>query len=140
MLDIAEDYLATEQHLEAVLKNIEGLRKVYCSADMAEVTDKTQATPCAHVIYMGDKVPESVQAGSLIHVTQTWLVVLAVRLSPDSSKEAGKLLARTLRGIQQNSFVQGIGPLNRVNAPARPLLKSGFGYYPLAFEVRFRVK
>lgn len=140
MLDIAEDYLATEEHFETVLAQVTGLKKVYCSADMAEVTDKTQVTPCAHVIYLGDKVPESVAAGSLTHVTQTWMIVLAVRLSRESSKEAGQLLARTLRAVQKNSFVQGIGPLNRVNATARPLLKGGFGYYPLAFEVKFRVK
>lgn len=140
MNPVQQDYLAAESHLVQVLQGIQGVKKVYSSADLTEVTTKTQITPCLHVAYLGDQVIDASQGGSQNHVKQTWLVVIAVRLGNDSSKDAGQLISKTLKAIQDENMVPALGPLNRITSPAKPLLKGGFGYYPLAFSLAFKVK
>lgn len=140
MNPVQQDYLAAEAHLVQVLQGVQGVKKVYSSADLTEVTNKTQATPCVHVSYLGDQVMDASQGGSQNHVKQTWLVVIAVRLGADSSKDAGQLISKTLKAIQEKNMVPQLGPLNRITSPAKPLLKAGFGYYPLAFSLAFKVK
>ncbi|MDI3326777.1 hypothetical protein QKW35_20565 [Pontibacterium granulatum] len=136
MQDLTDDYLAAEPELIALLDQVEGLRKVYSTADLAELKERSQITPAAHVIYWGDAVPDTAQGGNLSHVTQTWVVVLAVNLR--KKDEAGPLLARI---IQQLSGARiSLGPVQRINPIAKPTFSGGFGYYPLAFNFKFRIK
>lgn len=136
MLELTDDYLAAEPELITLLGQVDGLRKVYGTTDLAELKERSQITPAAHVLYWGDSVPDTVQGGNLTHVTQTWLVVLAINLR--KKDEAGPLLARiiqTLSGAQAS-----LGPVLRVNPTAKPSFNGGFGYYPLAFNIKFRIK
>ncbi len=135
MLELKDDYLAAEPHLIQLLEQVEGIRKVYSSADLAEMEERSQITPAVHLIYRGDRVSEQAQGGMLGRVVQTWTVVLAINLR--QKEQAGALLARlvkTLSGVHT-----ALGPINRVNAP-QPSFRPGFGYYPLAFELTFRTK
>lgn len=135
MLELTTDYLAAEPELVALLEGVEGIRKVYTSADLAEMQERSQVTPAVHLIYQGDRVPAQAQGGMLGRVTQTWMVVLAINLR--QKEQAGALLAtlvQTLSGVHTT-----LGPINRVNAP-QPSFRPGFGYYPLQFELTFRTK
>jgi len=135
MLDLTTDYLAIEPELVALLERVEGIRKVYTSADLAEMQERSQITPAVHVIYRGDEVPLQAQGGALGHVTQKWMVVLAINLR--QKERAGVLLSRLIKAM--SGVHTGLGPFNRVNAP-QPSFRPGFGYYPLAFEIKFRTK
>lgn len=135
MLELQNNYLAAEPELITLLEGLEGIRKVYSSADLAEMKERSQVTPAVHLIYRGDQVPDQAQGGMIGHVTQTWLVVLVINLRQKA--QAGELLAsliKTLSGVHTT-----LGPINRVNAP-QPSFRPGFGYYPLAFEIKFRTK
>ncbi|WP_293266744.1 hypothetical protein [Neptunomonas sp.] len=135
MLDLQEDYLAAEGHLVEKLGSIEGIRKVYCSCDLAEMKEEAQNTPALHVIYNGDTVTNNAQGGALSHPKQTWVIVLAVNLRKKG--EAGVLLAKVLKHM---AGAHGpLGSFKRVNA-GRPSFTRGFGYYPMAYEITFRVK
>lgn len=135
MLELKDDYLAAEPHLIQLLEQVEGIRKAYGSADLAEMQERSQITPAVHVIYRGDRIPLQAQGGAVGHVTQTWTVVLAIDLR--QKEKAGELLAKLIKAL--SGVVTPLGPLNRVNAP-QPSFRPGFGYYPLAFEIKFRTQ
>ena len=136
MFQLTDDYLVAEDHLVQRLQSIEGLRTVYRSCDLAEMKERGQVTPAAHVIYAGDAVPNTAQGGMLAHVTQTWMVVVTVNLR-DQNK-AGALIASV---IDEMAGLHGeLGNFVRVNAPSRPGFSNGFGYYPLAYQIKFKTK
>lgn len=142
MHDIGDNYLAAEQHLIDVAKTVTGFRQVYSANDLAEVEELSQVTPACHVIYLGDAVPEIAQGGTFSHVTQTWLLIIAIRQGrgQTQNKEAGQLIKQLLVALHSNSLVDGKHVLTRINSPAKPRYTKGHAYYPLAFNVKFRLK
>ncbi len=135
MQALQDDYLAVEGYLVEQLSSIDGIRKVYRSCDLAEMKETAQTTPALHVIYNGDQVTNTAQGGALAHVKQAWLVVLTVDLR--RHRDTGALLARVIKAM--SGLHCELGTLVRVNAP-RPGFSQGFGYYPLAFEITFRIQ
>lgn len=142
MYDIGDNYLAAEQHLIDVAKTVTGFRQVYSANDLAEVEELSQVTPACHVIYFGDAVPEIAQGGTFSHVTQTWLLIIAIRQGrgQNPNQEAGKLIKQLLVALHGNSLVDDKHVLTRINSPAKPRYTKGHAYYPLAFNVKFRLK
>lgn len=142
MNDISDNYLIAGEHLEAVAKTVADIRKVYSTNDLSEVEERSQVTPACHVIYFGDAVPDIAQGGTLSHVTQTWLLIIVVRhgQGQNPNKEAGELIKKLLVALHNNSLVEGKHVLTRVNSPAKPRYTKGHAYYPLAFNVKFRLK
>ena len=142
MHDIGDNYLAAEQHLIAVAEKVKGFRKVCSTNDLAEVEELSQTTPACHVIYFGDSVPEIAQGGAFSHVTQTWLLIIVVRQGRGETpnKEAGQLIKQLLVELHNNSLVDNKYVLTRINSPAKPRYTKGHAYYPLAFNVKFRLK
>lgn len=135
MLELKDDYLAAEQELIDTVAQVNGIRKVYSSADLAQMEERSQICPAVHVIYWGDRVADQAQGGMLGRVTQTWIVVLVIDLR--NKDAAGGLLADLVKKLSGVHTV--LGPINRTNAP-KPSFRGGFGYYPLAFEITFRTK
>ncbi|WP_027853388.1 phage tail terminator protein [Marinobacterium litorale] len=136
MLELKDDYLAAEPILVTTLEQVADIRKVYRSEDLATLDERSQICPALHLIYWGDSIPLQSQGGVVGHVTQTWIVVLAIDLR--KKDKAGGLLAdliKTMSGVHTE-----LGSIKRVNAPAKPSFRGGFGYYPLAFELTFRTK
>ncbi|MCB5226175.1 DUF1834 family protein [Alishewanella sp. 16-MA] len=142
MHDIGDNYLAAEQHLIEVAKTVTGFRQVCSTNDLAEVEERSQVSPACHVIYFGDAVPEIAQGGTYSHVTQTWLLIIVVRQGRGQTpnQEAGQLIKQLLVALHSNSLVDGKHVLTRVNSPAKPRYTKGHAYYPLAFNVKFRLK
>ena len=136
MMELTDDYLAAEPQLVALLETVEGLRKVYTSTDLAEVKARSQLTPAVHLIYAGDRLGDQAQGASLTHVTQTWVVILAV--SQRQNNQSGALLAQLIKTLAGRHTT--LGNLKRINAPFRPSFGGGFGYYPLTYEIQFRTK
>lgn len=133
---LTDNYLIAEDHLVQRLATIEGLRKVYRSCDLAEMKERGQVTPAAHVIYAGDAVPNTAQGGVSAHVTQTWMVVITVSLR--DQRKAGALMASVLS--EMAGLHGDLGNFVRVNAPSRPGFSNGFGYYPIAYQIKFKTK
>jgi hypothetical protein len=136
MFQLQDNYLIAEDTLVQTLETLPELRKVYRSCDLAEMKERGQVTPAAHVIYAGDAVPETSQGGLQGNVTQTWMVVIAVSLR--DARKAGPLLAsvvQKLAGVHSE-----LGNFVRTNATSRPGFSNGFGYYPLAYQIKFKTK
>lgn len=133
--DLPEDYFAAEDALVEFLGGLDGFKKVFRTKDVAGVKESAQYTPALHVLYGGDRVSESAQAGALTHVDQTWIVVLQVNLT--KQKNAGVLLSKVIK--EMAGFRSDLGVFERKNAPVRPGHTDVCGYYPLAYEIKFRV-
>lgn len=140
MLNIKDDYLIAEKALTAMLEACDQFKKVYSAHELGDVDERSQITPSAHVLYMGDSLPESAQGGATSQVKQTWLIVLACRLSIHE-RAAGGLIASTLNAIAGKTCRYGsdtIGPFKRINSPIKPRFTASHGYYPLAFSIQLK--
>lgn len=132
------NYLATEHTIVEALEQLSQLRKVYITSNMEDLIERTQTSPCAHVLFGGDSIPEGAQGGKVTKVKQTWLVVLCMRLGKDSS-QTGELLDAILKKLMGKK-ADGCSPLLRINPPLRPSYSKSFGYYPVAFTTTFTHK
>ncbi|MCG9722112.1 hypothetical protein [Shewanella sp. Isolate7] len=142
MFDIKDDYLVAAKALEQLLKpmgDAKVLKKVYQANELADIDERSQVTPAAHLLYLGDTIPDTAQGGTTMQIKQTWLVVLACRLSIHESE--GELVAKALRAIVGKTVTidgQVLGPFLRVNSPIKNRFSKSHGYYPLAFTVQCR--
>lgn len=94
MFEIKDNYLAAGDALTQLLEPLvmsQKLKKVYQANELSEVDERSQITPAAHVLYMGDMLADTAQGGNTSQIKQTWLVVLACRLSIHEG-QAGELL------------------------------------------------
>ena len=136
------DYLGAGADIVARLQDVPGLLRVYEPADLSVLEAKSLATPCAHVVYLGDRVEDTNQGGAVHVVEQTWAVVLVDKLAAgaDTRQAAfGPLLASVItRLIGYKPRLSS--PLARINPPGRPWYRNGYGYYPLAFKTTLRLK
>ncbi|WP_065204249.1 phage tail terminator protein [Shewanella woodyi] len=142
MFDIQGDYLIAESVLTQLLEGSGAFKKVYSVNELSDIDERSQITPSAHVLYVGDTIPENAQGGTSSQVKQTWLVVLACRLSIHE-RQAGELIAETLAAISGKSLKLDkqrglVGPFLRQNSPVKPSFTSSHSYYPLAFTVQCR--
>ncbi|MFB2661793.1 phage tail terminator protein [Shewanella mangrovisoli] len=145
MFEIKDNYLTAGDALTQLLEPLvtsQKLKKVYQANELSEVDERSQITPAAHVLYMGEVVDETAQGGNSCQVKQTWLVVLACRLSIHE-RPAGELLVSLLNAVVGKSIgVDGqmLGPFVRVNSSVKPRFTKSHGYYPVAVSVKLRFK
>lgn len=145
MFEINNNYLAAGDALTQLLEPLvtsQKLKKIYQANELSEVDERSQITPAAHVLYMGDGVDETAQGGNSYQVKQTWLVVLACRLSIHE-RPAGELLVSLLNAVVGKSIKvdgQMLGPFVRVNSAVKPRFTKSHGYYPVAVSVKLRFK
>lgn len=137
MFDITDDYLAANEPLKAALETVPNIKQVNYITDLADLGESSQRTPCLHFLYFGDQLPDTANAGNLMQIKQTWLVILVVRQG--RKENAGPHLVNTIRAIAGKK-AGDTGPWLRVNSPIKPRFTKGFAYYPLAFTCQMRMK
>jgi hypothetical protein len=143
MFNINDNYLVAGDGLLSLLAPLitnHTLKKVYQANELGEVDERSQITPAAHVLYLGDSFPDTAQGGNTSQLKQTWIVVLACRLSMHE-RQAGELLVSLLNAIVGKSVKVGdhlLGPFVRVNSPIKPRFTQSHGYYPVALSVQLR--
>lgn len=141
-----KDYLAAEpliiERVRARCATELGLRQVIGVADLEGVESARQVLPAAYVLYGGERVPEErTHRGAVQQVNQRWYVVLAQSNRRDAShgsdwrREIGGMLAALNAALQGWKPSAEHGELTKAAAPA-PLYRSGYGYWPLAFNTR----
>ena len=144
-----DNYLSAESLIVDRLKALvpEFGPNVFSAADMEGVSEASQNTPAAHVLYYGDRVVEGQgrsSTGEVQCVDQVWYVVLAVRNVRDqitgqaTRAEAGPLLKKTLKALQGWAPSVEHGPMKRSNGAA-PGFKAGYIYIPLCFSTRITI-
>ncbi|CUZ06842.1 Uncharacterised protein [Serratia marcescens] len=116
-------------------------------AGLSQMNDDNPICPMAYVMYLGDTVNTSTAATGggqrrLQFVTQLWAVVVCVYfadgrgLGADISSEAGPLMLKTVEALAGWSPLEGVTrQLARSNQSLPAQYESGYGYYPLVFQV-----
>lgn len=137
MFELTSDYLAAEEVLVPHLAQLPSIKKVYYNRELSELAETSQVSPCLHVIYYGDQLPETANAGALMQIKQTWLVVLACRVG--RKEQAGELMIDVIKSLAGKA-INGMGPWLRVNSPVKPKFTKGYAYYPLAFTCQMRLR
>lgn len=148
MSDFSNDYLALEGLLiSRLIDQVPALTDILGAADLDGVTDSQVAVPSAHIIYLGDQVPEgkNSQSGCSQIVYQRWLVYLVVRnlRSPvtgaDNRADAGPLITQVNTKLQGWKPSTEFGELLRITPP--PVrYHGGNGYFPLAYKARITTR
>lgn len=139
MFHLSNDYLIAGDAIKAMLADVPKVRAVYAQNELGDVDEKAQVTPALHVLYQGDTLPETAQGGNSQQIKQTWLVVIACRLSIHETP--GELIANVLRhicGKTHDINGQKIGPFVRVVTPVKPKYTVSHAYFPLAFSVQLK--
>ena len=144
MSSLIDDYLALETLLiDRLTDQVPALDEALSAADLDGITDAQVNTPSAHVIYLGDLVPEGAKfnSGCSQIVDQRWLVWVVVRnlrttiTGADNRADAGPLLVTINAALQGWKASPEFGELKRITPPA-VRYRNGNGYFPLAYKAR----
>jgi hypothetical protein len=140
--------LSAEAIITSQLKNKLSLvrdKHVLTAADMQGVTEQSQPTPSAQVLFYDDTpvTNDKGESGNKQLVNQYWLVVVVVRNVKDKSgksarEDAGPIITEVIKLLHHYDL--GGHPffkLTRVKAPYRATYRNGFFYFPLMFKTRF---
>ncbi len=148
-MNASKDYFAIEQPLVDRIKEVlPELQHVVTQESAEAAKDWRNAPRVAHVIYMGDEVPQGVhmQGGNAVQWTgQVWLVVVAIkhagtqRSGEGARRIAGPLIWKLLEGLTGWQPLPTWAPLRRVPGP-KASYKDGVGYYPFAFRTNCLVR
>ncbi len=139
MLILDDDYFVAAEGLKALLEQSNAFKKVYTANELSDVDEKSQVTPSAHIVYLGDKAPSNAQGGNTNQTKQVWAVVIATRQS--IHERPGQLIVKALAAVTgQVAQVEGkrIGPFTRDSSAIKPKYTKGFAYMPLVFSVLTR--
>ena len=139
------DYFAVEPKIVELLETNKDILAVNTPFSVDDMLQITNIAPALNVIYVGDRVGDSVGQGRANTVTQQWLIVLAVRdassqLDQTSNirKEADPLIRELLSKMQGfNPQVAGFRSCERFDAGVQIGSSAGFAYFPVLFEIKF---
>lgn len=143
-----EDYFELEDLIVARIQaDLPGLKAVYTPFDMTGVTESSLDTPCAHVLYRGDRVDrDAAGRGEHAAVHQQWVVVLAARHAASQLSDTKKVrkvigpfipkLLKSLQGFQPLEYIQ---PLRRAGGNPLAGASPTFAYFPFLFEGRINI-
>jgi hypothetical protein len=139
------NYFEAEPAIVArIQEKVSELKAVYTPFSVADITETTQDSPVAYVIYAGDLVVEDANAGIRNTIGQKWLVVLAVRSAKsqlkntmDARTQAGDIIPKLLDSLRGWAPVEWMRPLRRVSGCPPNGFSPTFAYFPFMFEGRF---
>ncbi|MBF0097513.1 MAG: hypothetical protein HQM04_16650 [Magnetococcales bacterium] len=88
------------------------------------------------VVFLEDDQPvQQTAQGTVQKITQTWMVLVAVR---DTEEGAGELISRVYRALAGWRPGLLFEPLHRVRSSYKPdVSPNGVSYFPLSFETSF---
>lgn len=117
------------------------VRRVYTAAEISQVAEESQVSPCAVVIYNGYQPGDEVGGGAVQAVTFNYQVVVGVRnarnanLHTGAREDASEIFDAALAALIGFKPVANKAPLRLVDAPGAGFSDKGFAYYPMAFSI-----
>lgn len=123
------------------------VKRVYTTAEYADVDEESQITPSVGVIYQGYapvSTPGGVYGAKVQQIEQTFYIVVAVRNATNTRQRVGARQAaspivtdarRALIGWRPPGIPEE-GPMQLAPAPGAAFTDAGFAYYPIAFTNR----
>ncbi len=141
-----EDFLALENLYIAQINdaNIEGLRKVYGSKNLATVTKKNQVTPSVAVVYYSYRVKDTDGRGCRAMLVQKWFTILSVKSADDTKNGkgvreiAGPMIMDLINALKGWKPGAGYGTTRIVTAP-RAIVTATTGDFPIGWETELYI-
>lgn len=142
---ITNYFEAEDAIVQRLRDSVPELKDVLTPFGLAEMMESSQNSPVAHVVYAGDSVPGSTEAGQGASrvVVQKWLVIIAVRTPRAQLQKtteirtlAGMIIPKVLGCLQGWAPVSWMRPLGRASGGPPAGYSSSFAYFPFMFEGR----
>ena len=138
------DYFALEQPIVDQLKTIDGIEAVYTHFSIEDMMQGTAASPSVSVIYIDDRIGETLNNGQVNCIYQQWLIVLAVEEAGSQlentieiRKKASPFIIEVLKKLQGfDADLAGVDVLQRANAGVQHMSAAGKLWIPFLFEAK----
>ena len=138
------DYFALEQPIVDQLKTIDGIKAVYTHFSIEDMMQGTAASPSVSVIYIDDRIGETLNNGQVNCIYQQWLIVLAVEEAGSQlentieiRKKASPFIIEVLNKLQGfDADLAGVDVLQRANAGVQHMSAAGKLWMPFLFEAK----
>lgn len=136
------NYFALESTLKSRLAGIDSIQAIYTPFSVDDMLESTAVAPSISVIYVDDRVGESVGNGSASIVYQQWLIVLCVEDAGSQLEDttqirnaASPMIIEILKRMQGfNPDVLGFRQFKRANAGVQHMSAAGKLWLPYLFE------
>lgn len=136
------NYFALEPAIKERLSDIVDIQAIYTPFSVDDMLQCTAVAPSISIIYVDDRVSESVGSGSATVVYQQWLVVLCVEEASSQLEdttlirnEASPFIIGILKKMQGfNPQISGFKQFKRTNAGIQPMTAAGKLWLPYLFE------
>lgn len=142
---MVENYFFAQPQFATKLKaDLPELQAVFTTKDLSAMAGQSQASPAAHIVYLGDGGGTGVGSqgtqGNVKLTTQRWAVVIAVYFGQEGGEAieqlAGVLIARMLNAMKGWKPEGAARPVQR-GPDVQPMAINGFAFYPYVFTVEF---
>ena len=126
---------------------VDGLTAIHTPFSVEDMLKMNSSSPSVSVIWVDERVGESVGRGRVAPVYQQWLVVFSIQdasaqlQDTESIREkASPFITQLLEALMGwNPDILGFKPLDRINAGVPPGSSAGFAYFPFLFESQMLV-
>ena len=138
------DYFALEQPIVDQLKTIDGIEAVYTHFSIEDMMQGATVSPSVSVIYIDDRIGETLNNGQVNCIYQLWLIVLAVEEAGSQlentieiRKKASPFIIEVLNKLQGfDADLVGVDVLQRANAGVQHMSAAGKLWMPFLFEAK----
>lgn len=138
------DYFALEQPIVDQLKTIDGIEAVYTHFSIEDMMQGATVSPSVSVIYIDDRIGETLNNGQVNCIYQQWLIVLAVEEAGSQlentieiRKKASPFIIEVLKKLQGfDADLVGVDVLQRANAGVQHMSAAGKLWIPFLFEAK----
>lgn len=127
---------------DRIKDQVPALKAVRPVWDLASVTEQSQVSPQAFVVYDGEDVVDQSSTGTKVLESQRFIVVLAIRNASDTLGGSGVAGDAVALRSQINTALAGWKPgpehrpMTRARTNIRPHYTPGFAYLPTSFETK----
>lgn len=136
------NYFALEPVIKDHLTGIDSIQAIYTPFSVDDMLQATAVAPSISIIYVDDRVGESVGNGTASVVYQQWLIVLCVEEAGSQLEDttlirnaASPMILEILKRMQGfNPEVLGFKQFKRANAGVQHMSAAGKLWLPYLFE------
>ncbi len=136
------NYFALEPVIKDNLTGIDSIQAIYTPFSVDDMLQATAVAPSISIIYVDDRVGESVGNGTASVVYQQWLIVLCVEEAGSQLEDttlirnaASPMILEILKRMQGfNPEVLGFKQFKRANAGVQHMSAAGKLWLPYLFE------
>lgn len=136
------NYFALEPVIKDNLTGIDSIQAIYTPFSVDDMLQATAVAPSISIIYVDDRVGESVGNGTASVVYQQWLIVLCVEEAGSQLEDttlirnaASPMILEILKRMQGfNPDVLGFKQFKRANAGVQHMSAAGKLWLPYLFE------